>query len=201
MSSPVPPPPGAARPLRILVCDDSVDGARTMALWLETLRHQVRVVHNGPEALAAAAGSRSGHRASISCSRCRRWPRASARANQRDAHADRNAVDAAADRSTMTPSGLRGEARIHESATGQPVDGERRDHATDPQEDQVPPVRRAVVVAQVLRQVLEQPLLGLVNALEEAPREERDDEREHDPRQGFRRRFGDHRFILLTSPA
>jgi CheY-like chemotaxis protein len=55
MSIPVLPPPGAARPLRILVCDDSVDGARSMALWLEALRHQVRVVHDGVAALAAAA--------------------------------------------------------------------------------------------------------------------------------------------------
>jgi CheY-like chemotaxis protein len=49
-------PPGApGRPLHILVCDDNVDGALTMALWLQTLRHQVRVVHDGEAALAAAA--------------------------------------------------------------------------------------------------------------------------------------------------
>ena len=40
--------------LRILVCDDNVDGARTMALWLGIEGHDVRVVHNGPEALEAA---------------------------------------------------------------------------------------------------------------------------------------------------
>ena len=40
--------------LRILVCDDNVDGARTLALWLGIEGHDVRVVHNGPEALDAA---------------------------------------------------------------------------------------------------------------------------------------------------
>ena len=40
--------------LRILICDDNVDGARAMALWLEMEGHEVRAVHNGPAALEAA---------------------------------------------------------------------------------------------------------------------------------------------------
>ena len=43
-----------SRPLRILLCDDNVDGANTMALWLRIDGHEVRVVHNGPAALEAA---------------------------------------------------------------------------------------------------------------------------------------------------
>lgn len=43
-----------SRPLRILLCDDNVDGAHTMALWLRIDGHEVRVVHNGPAALEAA---------------------------------------------------------------------------------------------------------------------------------------------------
>ena len=43
-----------SRPLRILLCDDNVDGANTMALWLRIDGHDVRVVHNGPAALEAA---------------------------------------------------------------------------------------------------------------------------------------------------
>jgi CheY-like chemotaxis protein len=43
-----------SQPLRILICDDNVDVARTLALWLEIEGHEVRVVHNGPAALEAA---------------------------------------------------------------------------------------------------------------------------------------------------
>ena len=43
-----------SQPLRILICDDNVDGARTLALWLEMEGHEVRVVHNGLAALEAA---------------------------------------------------------------------------------------------------------------------------------------------------
>jgi CheY-like chemotaxis protein len=42
------------QPLRILICDDNVDGARAMALWLELEGHEARTVHNGAAALAAA---------------------------------------------------------------------------------------------------------------------------------------------------
>ena len=42
------------KPLRILVCDDNVDGANTMALWLRIERYEVRVVHDGPAALETA---------------------------------------------------------------------------------------------------------------------------------------------------
>ena len=41
-------------PLRILVCDDNVDGANTMALWLRIEGYDVRVVHDGPAALEVA---------------------------------------------------------------------------------------------------------------------------------------------------
>ena len=41
-------------PLRILICDDNVDGASTMALWLRIERYEVRVVHDGPTALETA---------------------------------------------------------------------------------------------------------------------------------------------------
>ena len=46
--------PGMSQPLRILICDDNVDVARTLALWMEIEGHEVRVVHDGPAALAAA---------------------------------------------------------------------------------------------------------------------------------------------------
>ena len=42
------------RSLRILVCDDNVEGADAMALWLRIQSHEVRVVHDGPAALEAA---------------------------------------------------------------------------------------------------------------------------------------------------
>jgi signal transduction histidine kinase len=46
------------RPLRILVVDDNVDGAQSLALLLGLVGHEVRVVHDGPEALKAAAEHR-----------------------------------------------------------------------------------------------------------------------------------------------
>jgi CheY-like chemotaxis protein len=45
---------GMSDSLRILVCDDNVEGADAMALWLRVGRHEVRVVHDGPAALEAA---------------------------------------------------------------------------------------------------------------------------------------------------
>jgi CheY-like chemotaxis protein len=42
------------RPLRVLVVDDNVDAAATLASLLETEGHQVRRAHDGPGALAAA---------------------------------------------------------------------------------------------------------------------------------------------------
>jgi CheY-like chemotaxis protein len=46
----------ARRSLRILVVDDHVDGAQTLALLLEMIGHEVRIAHDGPVALEAAAG-------------------------------------------------------------------------------------------------------------------------------------------------
>jgi len=43
-----------SQPLRIVVCDDSVDVARTLALLLEMEGHEVRVVHSGLAVLEAA---------------------------------------------------------------------------------------------------------------------------------------------------
>jgi CheY-like chemotaxis protein len=40
----------------MLVVDDHVAGAQTLALLLGMVGHEVRVAHDGPEALAAAAG-------------------------------------------------------------------------------------------------------------------------------------------------
>jgi PAS domain S-box-containing protein len=55
-------PPAAARasagPLRVLVVDDNVDAARALGRLLELLGHQVRVAHDGPGAIAAAAALR-----------------------------------------------------------------------------------------------------------------------------------------------
>jgi PAS domain S-box-containing protein len=48
----------SAPPCRVLVCDDNVDGAESLALMLGLLGHEVRTVHDGPQALAAVAGWR-----------------------------------------------------------------------------------------------------------------------------------------------
>src|SRR5262249_22449991 len=45
----------AQRPLRVLVVDDNVDGAQSLATLLRLLGHEARVAHDGPEALEAAA--------------------------------------------------------------------------------------------------------------------------------------------------
>ncbi|MEO8223680.1 MAG: PAS domain-containing protein [Gammaproteobacteria bacterium] len=54
--------PEAATPatagLRLLVVDDNVDSAESLALLLELSGHAVRTAHNGPDALAAAATQR-----------------------------------------------------------------------------------------------------------------------------------------------
>ena len=39
-------------PRRVLLVDDSVDAAEAMSMLLETLGHEVRVMHDGPSALA-----------------------------------------------------------------------------------------------------------------------------------------------------
>jgi signal transduction histidine kinase/CheY-like chemotaxis protein len=44
-----------ARQLRVLVVDDSVDSAESMAIILEMSGHDVRKAHNGPDALSAAS--------------------------------------------------------------------------------------------------------------------------------------------------
>jgi PAS domain S-box-containing protein len=48
----------ASRPLRILVVDDNVDAASTLASLLTLLGHDVAVAHDGPGALAKTAGAR-----------------------------------------------------------------------------------------------------------------------------------------------
>jgi signal transduction histidine kinase len=48
----------AQQSLRILVVDDYVDGAQTLALLLGLIGHEVHVAHDGPAALEAAAGFR-----------------------------------------------------------------------------------------------------------------------------------------------
>jgi CheY-like chemotaxis protein len=40
------------RARRVLLVDDSVDAAEAMSMLLETLGHEVRVMHDGPSALA-----------------------------------------------------------------------------------------------------------------------------------------------------
>ena len=55
-------PGESAQPRRVLLVDDSVDAAEAMSMLLETLGHEVRVMHDGPSALAMvddfAPGSR-----------------------------------------------------------------------------------------------------------------------------------------------
>jgi len=46
--------PVQRRPVRILVVDDNMDAAQTLGLLLQCLGHEVRLAHNGAEALAAA---------------------------------------------------------------------------------------------------------------------------------------------------
>jgi signal transduction histidine kinase len=48
----------ARRPLRVLVVDDNVDGAQSLGLLLGLIGHEARVVHDGPQALEAAAAFR-----------------------------------------------------------------------------------------------------------------------------------------------
>ncbi|HSN98166.1 MAG TPA: ATP-binding protein, partial [Candidatus Nanopelagicales bacterium] len=48
------PAPSRAISLRVLVADDNQDSAESLALLLEIMGHRVWVVHDGPEALAAA---------------------------------------------------------------------------------------------------------------------------------------------------
>ncbi len=48
------PPPAEVRALRVLVVDDHVESAQGMASLLEQLGHEVRMAHDGPEALEAA---------------------------------------------------------------------------------------------------------------------------------------------------
>jgi CheY-like chemotaxis protein len=48
----------AGRALRILVVDDNVDMAETLAMLLEESGHQVRMAHDGPTALEAALADR-----------------------------------------------------------------------------------------------------------------------------------------------
>jgi two-component system, chemotaxis family, sensor kinase Cph1 len=50
-----PPALGAVR-RRVLVVDDNVDAAQSLAMFLEILGHEVRVAHDGPSALALASG-------------------------------------------------------------------------------------------------------------------------------------------------
>jgi CheY-like chemotaxis protein len=52
-TSSVSPTPGA-NPRRVLVVDDSVDGAQAMALLLKYDGHDARIAHNGQDAIAEA---------------------------------------------------------------------------------------------------------------------------------------------------
>jgi CheY-like chemotaxis protein len=52
--APRPTPPAASRKLRVLVVDDNIDAAETLAMFLEYRGHAVRVCHEGPTALALA---------------------------------------------------------------------------------------------------------------------------------------------------
>ncbi len=45
-------PGESTQPRRILLVDDSVDAAEAMSMLLETVGHEVRVMHDGPSALA-----------------------------------------------------------------------------------------------------------------------------------------------------
>jgi PAS domain S-box-containing protein len=56
--APRPPVASAARPLRILVVDDNVDAATTLAHLLTLRGHEVAVAHDGPAALATATRTR-----------------------------------------------------------------------------------------------------------------------------------------------
>jgi CheY-like chemotaxis protein len=49
--------PATARALRVLVVDDNKDAAETLAMLLETLGHEVQVVHDPLHALEAARGA------------------------------------------------------------------------------------------------------------------------------------------------
>jgi PAS domain S-box-containing protein len=56
---PRPAPASATRPLQVLVVDDNVDAATTLANVLTLLGHDVAVAHDGPGALAASATRRA----------------------------------------------------------------------------------------------------------------------------------------------
>src|SRR5580698_10367533 len=43
---------GSAKPLRVLLVDDSIEAAEAMSMLLETLGHDVRTMHDGPSTLA-----------------------------------------------------------------------------------------------------------------------------------------------------
>ena len=49
-----PPPAAAAGALRVLVVDDNVDGAESLAMLLELSGHTTRTAHTGPDGVAAA---------------------------------------------------------------------------------------------------------------------------------------------------
>lgn len=65
LGTPVPLPPSApknlptaGRALRILVVDDNVDSAESLAMLLQTVGHEVQMAHDGPTGLTAALGFR-----------------------------------------------------------------------------------------------------------------------------------------------
>ena len=55
-------PPCRAFPVRILVVDDNVDAAESLAMLLQTDGHTVSVAHNGMDAVQRAESWRPGHR-------------------------------------------------------------------------------------------------------------------------------------------
>src|SRR5262249_37672636 len=54
----LPPPHPCARPLKVLVVDDNVDAAQSLALLLRARGHEVEVAHDGASTLALAAAQR-----------------------------------------------------------------------------------------------------------------------------------------------
>jgi CheY-like chemotaxis protein len=48
-------PPGAGRPVRVLVIEDHRDSAHSLRMLLEVLGHEVRVAYSGPEGVQVAA--------------------------------------------------------------------------------------------------------------------------------------------------
>ena len=75
------------------------------------------------------------------------------------------------------------------AVAGQAGDREGCDHACDREHREIPPERRPVVIADVVRDVGEHPLLDVEDQLEEAPRGQRGDYTRRSPRERAPRRM------------